>query len=56
MPVLYTRVSDPVSAYLAQLAADTGLSMARIVDTLLDEARRRNWSIEEPRMTVKDPG
>ena len=35
MPVLYARVSDQTHAAVHALAAETGLSLAKVVDELL---------------------
>ena len=45
MQTLYVRVSDTAHAYLAALSAASGLSMAKITDLVISEARVRGWQI-----------
>lgn len=45
MPSLYTRVSNQTDAYVRGLAEEAGMSVAAVVEILLDEARRRGWSV-----------
>lgn len=45
MPSLYVRVSDDNDAYVRKLADEAGMSVAAVVGTLLDEARRRGWAV-----------
>lgn len=45
MASLYTRVSNKTYAYVQRLAEESGMSVAAVVQTLLDEAERRGWSV-----------
>lgn len=52
MPTIYARVSDETLAFVKRQHEDSGLSMARVVETLLEEASRRGWSVRPPRVTA----
>ena len=45
MPSLYTRLGNETHAYVTRLAEESGMSVAAVVQTLLDEARRRGWGV-----------
>lgn len=47
MQNLFVRISDETRAYLNEVAAKSGLPLARVVDTLLAEARRLGWTAEQ---------
>ena len=55
MPSLYVRVSNQTDAWLRGLADETGMSLAAVVQTLLDEARRRGWSVSPRAGQVVEP-
>ena len=53
--VLYARISDENIQWLRTLAADTGLSLAKIADLVFDEARQHEWNVSKPALTRKEP-
>ena len=38
-------MSNEAHAYVLRLTEESGMSMAAVVQTLLDEARRRGWTV-----------
>ena len=47
MKVLYVRVSDQQHEYVKAVAAASGLSLAKVVDGLLSDARMRGVTIQQ---------
>ena len=41
MPVIYVRVSDEADSYIRELAGDSGLSLAKVVEGLILYAKLR---------------
>lgn len=50
--VMTVRMRSDVATYVARLADSSGLSMAAVIETLIDEARRRGWTVEPRRGAV----
>jgi hypothetical protein len=46
MPSVYSKISEDAQRWVAAASAASGLSMSRVIDLVLLEARRRNWQIE----------
>ena len=44
---LYVQISPANKAWLRAVSRDAGLSDARALDAILDEARQRNWTLRE---------
>ena len=45
MHTFYTRISDDNHAFLTEVKAQTGLSMANITNLILTQARTEGWTI-----------
>lgn len=52
---LYARVSDEAHAYVSGLAQQCGLSIAAVTDAILEEARRREWTVDPRPALIKEP-
>lgn len=48
MKPIYVRIDDRNHAYIAELATNAGLSVARIVDALLTDARHSGKTVSKP--------
>jgi hypothetical protein len=46
MPALYANVSPAVLLYVQELAEQNRTTQARVINLLLEEARRQGWTIE----------
>lgn len=49
--VLYVRIEQGTHEWLAGMAAEAGVSLARATETVLSEARVRGWSVARPHLT-----
>lgn len=56
MPSLYVRVSNDTNAYVRAQSEQSGMSVAAVVQTLLDEARRRGWTVSPRAGEVVETG
>lgn len=44
---LYVQIAQANKDWLRAVSRDAGLSDARALDAILDEARKRNWTLRE---------
>lgn len=52
--VFTVRLRTSIAEYVARLSEGSGLSKAAVIEVLLDEARRRGWSVESRRGAVTE--
>ena len=55
MTDIYVRVDNDTNAYLRHLVDESGMTLAAVVRTLIDEARRRGWSVSSRPGVVVEP-
>jgi hypothetical protein len=55
MPSAYLNISDENHAWLAAQSAAAGLSMAKVADAILSEARRQGWQVTSSAAQVVQP-
>lgn len=54
--VLTVRINSANSMYVRRQAEQSGLSVSATIETLIDEARRRGWTLEARRGAVVEDG
>jgi hypothetical protein len=55
MPTIYVRVSHQNYDYVRDQALQAQTTQAAVIDAVLDEARRRGWTVDQAReITIKE--
>lgn len=55
MAVLYVRVADEISDYIHECSAESGLSIAKTAEVLLEACKRRGWRVTKSVGQVREP-